>query len=116
MPNTTSYSRGDVVLVPFPFTDLSGQKKRPAVVVSSNTYNQSQDDLVLAQLSSQVSRPVPTDEYLLTGWQQANLLHPSVVRPKLFTIDSSLIIRALGQLSAIDMAGLDSRLRLILHL
>jgi len=38
MPPTTGYSFGDVVLVPFPFTDQSGFKKRPAVVVSSTEY------------------------------------------------------------------------------
>jgi mRNA interferase MazF len=38
MPLTTGYSFGDVVLVPFPFTDQSGSKKRPAVIVSSADY------------------------------------------------------------------------------
>ena len=36
MPNTTGYSFGDVVLVPFPFTDQTASKKRPAVVVSTD--------------------------------------------------------------------------------
>jgi len=40
MPPTTGYSFGDVVLVPFPFTDQTGLKKRPAVVVSSTTYHE----------------------------------------------------------------------------
>ncbi|MCP9493236.1 MAG: hypothetical protein MSG64_02150 [Pyrinomonadaceae bacterium MAG19_C2-C3] len=39
MPPTTVYNFGDVVLVPFPFTDQSGAKKRPAAVVSSFAYN-----------------------------------------------------------------------------
>lgn len=116
MPSTTIYRRGDVVLVPFPFTDLSGRKKRPALVVSSDANNQAQDDLVLAQISSQVSSDVPADEHLIVGWQQAGLLHPSVVRPKLFTIDSSLVLKALGRLPANDMAGIDNKLRLLLGL
>ena len=39
MPATTSYSFGEIVLVPFPFTDQTGIKKRPAVIVSSAAYN-----------------------------------------------------------------------------
>ena len=54
MPPTTSYSFGDVVLVPFPFTDQSGSKKRPAVIVSSAAYNQQRPDLVLMGITSQV--------------------------------------------------------------
>jgi mRNA-degrading endonuclease toxin of MazEF toxin-antitoxin module len=38
MPNTTTYKFGDVILVPFPFTDQTTSKKRPAVVVSTNAY------------------------------------------------------------------------------
>ncbi|MGH8593635.1 MAG: type II toxin-antitoxin system PemK/MazF family toxin [Gammaproteobacteria bacterium] len=47
MPNTTGYSFGDVVLVSFPFTNQSGEKKRPAVVVSSAAYHQARQDLIL---------------------------------------------------------------------
>jgi hypothetical protein len=40
MPNTTAYSFGDVDLVPFPFTDQTASKKRPAVVVSADAQHQ----------------------------------------------------------------------------
>ena len=39
MPSTTGYRFGDLVLVPFPFTDQTGVKKRPAIVVSSDAYH-----------------------------------------------------------------------------
>jgi mRNA interferase MazF len=45
---------GDVVLVPFPFTDQSGAKKRPAVVVSSAAYNVGRPDLILMAITSQI--------------------------------------------------------------
>ena len=45
MANSSRFSFGDVVLVPFPFTDQSGTKKRPAVVVSSLGYNTSRRDI-----------------------------------------------------------------------
>jgi mRNA interferase MazF len=51
----TSYKFGDVVLVPFPFTDQSASKKRPAVVVSSAAYHADHINLVLIGVSSQIS-------------------------------------------------------------
>jgi mRNA interferase MazF len=67
----TSYDFGDIVLVPFPFTDQSGIKKRPAVVVSSAAYNTARLDLILMAVTSQV-RPVTTfGEVLISDWQKA---------------------------------------------
>ena len=51
-----SYKRGDVVLVRFPFTDLTTTKKRPALVISTDLYNQSQINLIIAAITSQTHR------------------------------------------------------------
>lgn len=59
MPLTTSYKFGDIVLVPFPFTDQMTRKRRPAVVVSSSAYHREQPDLILMAVTSQV-RPSAT--------------------------------------------------------
>lgn len=50
-----AFRRGDVVLVPFPFSDLSTSKVRPAVVVSSNSYHASEPDLILAAITSKIT-------------------------------------------------------------
>lgn len=54
----TNYNFSEVVLVPFPFTDQTATKKRPAVVVSSNFYNVSLPDVVLMAVISQVKKPL----------------------------------------------------------
>jgi mRNA interferase MazF len=57
MPNTTAYSFGDVVLVPFPFTDQTASKKRPAVVVSADAYHQRRPDVIVMAVTRQILRP-----------------------------------------------------------
>src|SRR5437879_13452645 len=54
MPSTTRYKRGDIVLVAFPFTDLSSSKRRPALVVSPNWFNTSNQHLLLVAITSQI--------------------------------------------------------------
>ena len=93
MPSTTRYRRGDIVLVSFPFTDLSSSKRRPALVVSPDTFNDRMQDLVLAAITSQL-----TDDRLLTierdNCVDGSLPQTSVVKPtKLFTIHSTLVIK-----------------------
>ena len=59
MLSTTDYRQGDVVLVSFPFTDLSSSKKRPGVVISPNAFNARKQDVILAAVTSHVG----TDSY-----------------------------------------------------
>lgn len=54
MTSTTIFEFGDVVLVPFPFTSQTISKKRPALIVSSHTYNVSRPDVVLMAVTSQL--------------------------------------------------------------
>ena len=97
----TAYEPGEVLLVPFPFTDQTAVKQRPAVVLSGRAYNRSHRDLILAPITSQLGGE---DETVLAGWQKAGLLKPSAVKPLLSTFDSSLVRRKLGQLEPHDLA------------
>ena len=93
MPLTTGYSFGDVVLVPFPFTDQSGSKKRPAVIVSSADYQAQRRDLVIMAITSQI-RPRPAfAEFTVAAWKKAGLIAPSTVKPVLTTIDKRPVAR-----------------------
>jgi mRNA interferase MazF len=107
MPSMTSYDRGDIVLANLPFSDLSGIKRRPAVVVSTPHPSV---DVFLLPLTSQLDHLQP-GEFTLSDWQGAGLLYPSVVKRGLFTLEQSCISRRLGCLSPRDKDTLDATLR-----
>ena len=106
-----AFQRGDVVLVPFPFSDLSTAKVRPAVVVSSDLYHSTEPDLLLAALTSQVAGATGPYDYRLRDWRAAGLRFPSALKPVLVTLDPSRVVDSIGALSAPDMAQVDERLR-----
>ena len=97
----TIYNQGDVLLVPYPFTDQSGTKQRPAIVLSGAAYNQSHPDVILAPITSQITHS--KDEIILGNWQTAGLLKPSSVKPLLSSLETGLVRRKLGKLSASDL-------------
>ena len=103
MAATSRFSFGDVVLVPFPFTDQSGAKKRPAVVVSSHGYNASRRDIVIMAITSQVRTPLGFGEAMVGDCQGAGLVTESVLKPVFTTIALGLVIRVMGHLSAADI-------------
>src|SRR5712691_2850932 len=87
MPSTTTYSFGDIVLVPFPFSDQTTTKKRPAVVVSSDAYNNIRPDLVLMAVTGHLSTHPRIGEVVVTEWKEAGLLKASTIKPILATIE-----------------------------
>lgn len=104
---------GAIVVVPFPFTDQSAAKKRPAVVISSARYNAGRPDIILMPVTSRVGGS-STDDVLLAGWEAAGLLKPSAVKPVIATFEQSLVIRILGRLGDEDQAALRGMLQRIL--
>lgn len=99
----TGYKPGDVVLVPFPFTDLTDAKQRPAVVLSSPRFNQIHQDVIIAAVTSHMPRAVGDDEYLLSEAEQrsAGLPKPSLIKiGKIVTLDQTLIKKRLGHIPA----------------
>ena len=107
----TVLARGDVVLVPFPFTDLSGRKVRPAVIV-----NVVGDDVLLAFISSVIppAPPAATDFVLSAAdprFPPTGLKTTSLIRlAKLVCLHQSLILRKLGRKTPPLQRELDARL------
>jgi mRNA interferase MazF len=103
--------QGDLVLIPFPFTDLSGHKVRPALVLISTSL-----DVTLAFISTQLHWQEPTD-LLLSPSESNGLKKPSLIRlSKLATIDNALIEGRLGELSQSELEKAKLHLRALLQL
>lgn len=107
----TALRRGDVVLVPFDFTDRSGVKWRPAVVVSTDRYNQETPDVLIAAITGNLRAIPHPGDHLLQEWQAAGLLKPSLAQTKLATVEATVIGRMLGRLSPADLAAFEHGLR-----
>jgi mRNA interferase MazF len=116
MPSTTSFDFGDVVLVPFPFSNQIAVKKRPAVVVSSSDYNRSRPDLIILALTSHPASSTAFGGTSLSHWKGAGLLKLSVFKPILATIEKSLIIQKMGHLHASDQKTLQQILKTIIQI
>ena len=114
MPPTTGYSFGDVVLVPFPFTDQTGTKKRPAVIVSSAEYHARRQDLVIMAITSQLRPRLAFGEFAVAQWAKAGLIAPSAVKPVLTSIEKRLVLKKLGQFQQVDIKALRASLDQIL--
>ena len=107
MPTTTSYNRGTVVLLPFPFSDQSATKVRPAVI--ANPAYPSEDLLVVALTS--VAAGLRPGEFAIQYWREAGLIYPTFGKRAIASVSSKLALRVLGSLRSADLAQLDTALR-----
>ncbi|WP_319422975.1 type II toxin-antitoxin system PemK/MazF family toxin [Pleurocapsa sp. FMAR1] len=110
----TIYSFGDILLVPFPFTDQTLVKKRPTVIISSDKYNIQKPDLIIMAITSQFNTSINFGEMIIADWKSAGLLKPSVIKPVITTTEKSLIIRKLGKLKKSDRNKLEELMDLVL--
>jgi len=114
MSIASRFEFGDVVLVPFPFTDQSGAKKRPAAVVSIAGYNTSRRDIVIMAITSRVRTQLGYVEAMVDDWRAAGLIKASVLKPVFSTIEQGIVLRVMGQLSAADLRTLQGLLRQVI--
>jgi len=115
-----SVSRGDVVLVDYPFSDRTGSKVRPALVVQADTLNRRITDTVLASISRSTHRASATQLFIdismpeggATGLRQNSMIQCE----NLLTYDQRLIICKIGQLSTPLMQRANECLKVALDL
>ena len=92
------YNRGDIVLIPVPFSDLTALKKRPVLVISSDSYNIAYQDMIVVAITSNLAQsgiPISTSD-MLTGI----LPKPSIIRSdKIYTLDQRIVTKSVGCVS-----------------
>ena len=101
----TDYKEGDVVLVSYPFGEGAGVRKRPALVISRNNFNQQTEELIVAQITSRISSPNREGDYQIIDWRKASLIKPAIVRLRVATLPTAMVLRRLGSLTEEDFRG-----------
>jgi mRNA interferase MazF len=102
-----SLSRHNVVLIRYPFSDLSSSKVRPAVIVNAAHVSH---DLLIVPITSRLATLLP-GEFALSEWRAAGLNVPSAVKRGIYTVEDALVIKNLGRLAIADAEQLDASLR-----
>jgi mRNA interferase MazF len=109
--------RGDVVLVDYPFSDRTGSKVRPCLVVQNDRNNQRLDDTIVVTITSRVQHVVNEPTQLLIDistpeGQQSGLLFSSAVQcENLLTVDCAFILRKIGSFSQAAMLKVNDCLK-----
>ncbi len=106
MPSTTVYKKWDLILVSFPFTDFTADKRRPAIIVSPDDFNTGKDVTIIF-VTSQLNTPVRIGDYHIKYWKEAGLPKASMVRMKFATIDKSIVVKKFGSLRSEDIAEIE---------
>lgn len=101
------FIEGEVVVVPFPNSDLSGQKRRPALIIKSLVGN----DVMLCQITSKKRHDCYSVELDTDDFEDGNLNEVSVIRPnRLFTADVKLILYKIGKLNNLKIKEVQNKL------
>jgi mRNA interferase MazF len=102
-----AFVKGDIVVVPFPFSDLSDAKRRPALVVATLAG----DDVILCQITSQARKDVSAIALNIEELRGGTLNQQSNIRPnRLFTCDSGIILYRIGSLSDLKMTEVTGKI------
>jgi mRNA interferase MazF len=102
-----SYSKNDIILVRYPFSDLSSAKVRPAVVVNAPHSSQ---DLLITPLTSKIGSLL-AGEFVLSEWSTAGLNVITGIKRGVYTVHERLVLKRLGKLGAADAAQLAKALQ-----
>ncbi len=96
-----SIEQRSVILIPFPFSDLSGAKKRPALVISTSEFNRKSQDVICCLITSNLADRGSAVSISNKDMESGYLEFESRIKPyRLFTVDKGIVYRILGKLGA----------------
>ncbi|MDQ2719675.1 MAG: type II toxin-antitoxin system PemK/MazF family toxin [Bacteroidota bacterium] len=88
------YKQREIVLVPFPYSDLSSSKRRPVLIISNNNYNKNYADILVAVVTSNLFKDNYSVELHNDDLELGMLPEPSIIKcHKLFSIDQSQVLK-----------------------
>lgn len=105
----TNYKCGDIVIVNFGFSEETGFKKRPALIISTKQYHKNRQEVIVMAITSNIKRVLFGDTKLFQ-WKESALLFPSVVTAIVRTIKANMIYRRIGSLSKKDFQRVEKNL------
>jgi mRNA-degrading endonuclease toxin of MazEF toxin-antitoxin module len=105
----TKYNRGNIIIVEVKFSDGSGCKLRPALIISDSLYNKSRDEVIVSGITSNVERSYIGDTEI-TGWQKAGLKVPSLATAIIQTVKKKLIRKQLGAIDKKEFAEIEKNI------
>lgn len=110
-----NYKSGDIILVEFGFSDETGSKKRPALIISTGHYHKNRHEIIIAAITSNTHRILYGDTKI-EKWKESGLLFPSLVTGIIRTIKDNMILRILGTLIPHDLQKVQENIRKTLNL
>ncbi len=97
----TTYSQGDVFLARVPFSDITGIKQRPVLVLSVDAYNRTSRDVIVCGITSNLGNVPYSIRIDNASFIRGNILTPSLIKANhLFTLDKATLIRRFGTVNA----------------
>lgn len=89
----------DLVLVPFPFSDQSGKKVRPVIILSNNNFNSSSEDVIVVGVTSNVTKDIYTADLSNQDLEEGRLFDSCCIKAEnILKIDKQLIIKKIGKI------------------
>lgn len=89
----------DIILLPFPFSDQSGRKVRPSIIISNNEFNKKSEDLLVVGVTTNISKDEYTRILKNEDLEEGKLLTRCCIKVEnILKIDKELIIKKIGKI------------------